>query len=159
MEKIFGAKERQDGVVRVSSRSYILFFGYGEENGNGYNYRARFDHKPSVSELREVIEAHVNGLTDAKIVSGYEWTGKQVWLSDANQRNYANAFISKTLPVKIRVYDNKAEGETTSTVISLNTEEELDAFYQGMVCHVNACIEAGWQEKDSVDYEKLLEDC
>ena len=73
MEKIFGAKERQDGVVRVSSRSYILFFGYGEENGNGYNYRARFDHKPSVSELREVIETHVNGLTDAKIVSGYEW--------------------------------------------------------------------------------------
>jgi hypothetical protein len=30
MEKIFGAKERQDGVVRVSSRSYILFFGYGD---------------------------------------------------------------------------------------------------------------------------------
>ena len=109
MEKIFGAKERQDGVVRVSSRSYILFFGYGEENGNGYNYRARFDHKPIVSELREVIETHVNGLTDAKIVSGYEWAGKQVWLSDANQRNYANAYISKNLPVKIRVYDNIAD--------------------------------------------------
>lgn len=67
MEKIFGAKERQDGVVRVSSRSYILFFGYGEENGNGYNYRARFDHKPSVSELREVIETHVNGLTTQRL--------------------------------------------------------------------------------------------
>ena len=106
-----------------------------------------------------MIEAHVNGLTDAKIVSGYEWTGKQVWLSDANQRNYANAFISKTLPVKIRVYDNKAEGETTSTVISLNTEEELNTFYQGMVRHVNACVEEGGREKDGVDYEKLLEDC
>ena len=57
------------------------------------------------------------------------------------------------------MYDNIAEGETLSTVISLNTEEEFDAFYQGMVCHVNACLEAGWQEKDSVDYEKLLEDC
>ena len=55
MEKIFGAKERQDGVVRVSSRSYILFFGYGEENGNGYNYRARFDHKPSVRDRKSVV--------------------------------------------------------------------------------------------------------
>ena len=52
MEKIYGASAAQDGVVKVSNKSYILFFGYGEDSMGGYNYRHRFDHKPTVDELR-----------------------------------------------------------------------------------------------------------
>lgn len=161
MEKIYGASAAQDGVVKVSNKSYILFFGYGEDSMGGYNYRHRFDHKPTVDELRSVIEAHVNTLTQERIVGGYQWKGKQVWLSGENQQNYTSDYLAGELPVKVRVYDPDAtpEGETSGTVATvafIETPEELADFYHGMVAHVRMCIEDGWSVKDSVDYDNLL---
>ena len=153
MEKIFGASAPQNAVVKVSDKSYILFYGYGEEDGNGYNYRQRFDHMPSVEELRNVIEEHINKLTQERILTGYEWNGKTVWLSNENQQNYTTDFLTRHLPAKVRVYDN--DTDTIGEVVSIESEEELDVFYQGMVRHVRECVESGWSEKDGVDYESL----
>ena len=154
MEKIYGASAAQDGVVKVSNKSYILFFGYGEDIMGGYNYRHRFDHKPTVDELRSVIEDHVNTLTQERIVGGYRWNGKQVWLSGENQQNYTSDYLAGELPVKVRVYDPDADA--SGTVAFIETPEELADFYHGMVAHVHMCIEDGWSVKDSVDYDNLL---
>ena len=154
MEKTYGASAAQDGVVKVSNKSYILFFGYGEDSMGGYNYRHRFDHKPTEEELRAVIEAHVNEQTQERIVVGYQWKGKQVWLSGENQHNYTSDYLAGELPVKVRVYDPDAEA--SCTVALLETPEELADFYHGMVQHVRQCIEDGWSVKDSVDYDTLL---
>ena len=154
MEKIYGASAAQDGVVKVSNKSYILFFGYGEDSMGGYNYRHRFDHKPTEEELRAVIEAHVNEQTQERIVGGYQWKGKQVWLSGENQQNYTSDYLAGVLPVKVRVYDPYAEA--SGTVELLETPEELADFYQGMVRHVRECVESGWSVKDSVDYDNIL---
>lgn len=154
MKKIYGASAAQDGVVKVSKKSYILFFGYGEDSMGGYNYRHRFDHEPTVDELRSVIEAHVNTLTQERIVGGYMWKGKQVWLSGENQQNYTSDYLAGELPVKVRVYDRDADAQGTVTMIE--TPEELADFYHGMVAHVRQCIEDGWSVKDSVDYDNLL---
>ena len=140
--------------MKVSNKSYILFFGYGEDSMGGYNYRHRFDHEPTVDELRSVIEAHVNALTQDRIVGGYEWKGKQVWLSGENQHNYTSDYLAGELPVKVRVYDRDADAQGTVTMIE--TPEELADFYHGMVAHVRQCIEDGWSVKDSVDYDNLL---
>ena len=154
MEKIYGASTAQDGVVKVSNRSYILFFGYGEDDMGGYNYRHRFDHEPEEEELRAVIEAHVNEQTQERIVGGYQWKGKQVWLSGENQQNYTSAYLAGELPVKVRVYDPDAYASGTVAVIE--KPEELADFYQGMVRHVRECVESGWSVKDSVDYDNIL---
>ena len=154
MEKIYGASAAQDGVVKVSNKSYILFFGYGEDSMGGYNYRHRFDHKPTVDELRSVIEAHVNTLTQERIVGGYRWKGKQVWLSGENQQNYTSDYLAGVLPVKVRVYDTDADA--SGKVALIETPEDLADFYHGMVQHVRKCIEDGWSVKDSVDYDNLL---
>ena len=154
MEKIYGASSAQDGVVKVSNKSYILFFGYGEDSMGGYNYRHRFDHKPTVDELRSVIEAHVNTMTQERIVGGYRWKGKQVWLSVENQQNYTSDYLAGELPVKVRVYD--PDDDASGTVEFIEIPEELADFYNGMVAHVRKCIEDGWSVKDSVDYDNLL---
>ena len=154
MEKIYGASSAQDGVVKVSNKSYILFFGYGEDSMGGYNYRHRFDHKPTVDELRSVIEAHVNTMTQERIVGGYRWKGKQVWLSGENQQNYTSDYLAGELPVKVRMYD--PDSDASGTVAFIKTPEELADFYNGMVAHVRMCIEDGWSVKDSVDYDNLL---
>ena len=154
MEKIYGASAAQDGVVKVSSKSYILFFGYGEDEMGGYNYRHRFDHLPTVDELRAVIEAHVNEFTQERIISGYVWNGKSVWLSVENQQNYTAAYLSGKLPIKVMVYDPYDDAQ--GTVVELQTADELRGFYKGMVEHVRMCVEEGWRVKGSVDYVTLL---
>ena len=154
MEKIYGASAAQDGVVKVSNKSYILFFGYGVDSMCGYNYRHRFDHKPTEDELRAVIETHVNEQTQERIVGGYQWNGKQVWLSGENQQNYTSDYLAGVLPVKVRVYDTDADA--SGKVALIETPEDLADFYHGMVQHVRKCIEDGWSVKDSVDYDNLL---
>ena len=151
MEKIYGASAAQDGVVKVSNKSYILFFGYGVDSMGGYNYRHRFDHKPTEEELRAVIETHVNEQTQERIVGGYQW---QVWLSGENQQNYTSDYLAGVLPVKVRVYDTDADA--SGKVALIETPEDLADFYHGMVQHVRKCIEDGWSVKDSVDYDNLL---
>ena len=155
MEKIYGATAAQDGVVKVSNRSYILFFGYGEDGMGGYNYLHRFDHEPTEEELRAVIEAHVNEQTQERIVGGYKWDGKTVWLSGENQQNYTSAYLTGELPVKVRLYDG--DDDTSATVLELRTAEEVSEFYHGMVQHVRQCVEEGWNVKDSVDYNLLIQ--
>lgn len=155
--KFYGATERQDGIVVMSSGRCVLLVGFGKENTDdeiGYNWRKDYDYIPSVSEVKADIEGLINAHTDEKILTGFSWNGKQVWLSTANQQNYTNNFLAKNLPVKVRLYE--IDGEASGTV-AIDTEEELDVFYNSMVRHVRECVEEGWREKDAVDYEKLFE--
>ena len=84
MEKVFGATERHDSLIIHRSGKAVLIFGYGEENEQGYDFRHTFEHKPTKEEVLAVIVSHVNEQTDLKILTGYEWNGKKVWLSSEN---------------------------------------------------------------------------
>ena len=66
--KVYGAKERQDKIVRLSETNYLLIFGFGKDGDNGYNYRKNYDHKPSIDELKADIEILINKETDATIL-------------------------------------------------------------------------------------------
>ena len=61
---------RNDQLIVHGTGKAVLIYGYGEEDGQGFDYRHVFDHKPTKEELKKVIEAHINTLTDQKILSG-----------------------------------------------------------------------------------------
>ena len=84
MEKIFGATERHDQLIVFGTNRAMLIYGYGEEDGQGFDYRQTFDHKPTVQEIRDVIIAQINANTDEKILTGFVWQDKKVWLSTEN---------------------------------------------------------------------------
>ena len=62
---------------------------------------------------------------------------------------------SGKLPVKVRVY--YPDADASGTVAFIETPEELADFYHGMVQHVRQCVEDGWNVKDSVDYNLLIQ--
>lgn len=160
MEKVYGASTAQDGIFRVGEKMYYLYYGYGEEDGRGFNYRHLFDHEPTESEVRDVIEEHINSDVQERIVTGYRWNGKQVWLSNENQQNYTSDYLAGELPIKVRVYEPDVEPEddtsgTVAMVAVIETPEELTQFYHGMVSHVRMCVEDGWKEKDAFSYDLL----
>lgn len=159
MEKVFGATVRNDQLIVHGTGKAVLIYGYGEEDGQGFDYRHVFDHKPTKEELREVIENHINSLTDQKILTGFVWNGKPVWLSIENEFNFKAAFdlaVQKngaTLPVKLKLGNDENGDPVYHTFKTLNS---FDDFYTSATVYVNQTLNEGWTEKDNVDYDALL---
>lgn len=150
-----GAEKRQDQVIKIGVKNYLLIYGYGtDEDGNGYNFRKNYDHKPTKTELKEDITQLIDGITDSKILQGFRWNEVSVYLSTENQMNFKAAFDlnmqtgSLMLPVKFKL------GEDTEGNAVYHTFENMDDFtnfYTSAVSYINQCLNEGWAEKDSLD--------
>lgn len=150
-----GAEKRQDQVIKIGVKNYLLIYGYGtDEDGNGYNFRKNYDHKPTKTELKEDITQLIDGITDSKILQGFRWNEVSVYLSTENQMNFKAAFDLNMqtgglmLPVKFKL------GEDTEGNAVYHTFENMDDFtdfYTSAVSYINQCLNEGWAEKDSLD--------
>lgn len=158
MEKVYGATERHDKLVRFGTGRCVLVFGYAEDDGNGYDYRHTFDHEPTKEEMMAVINEQVDANTDAKILSGLVWRNMPVWLSMENQFNFKSAYdlaVQKngaTLPVTFKMGERNGQ----PVYYTFTTMEDAEDFYISAVSFIQQTLAAGWMEKDSVDYEALL---
>lgn len=160
MEKIYGAEGRQDGLYKIGREKYELIFGYGQDGDNGFNYRKRYKYIPTAEELKADIEATINAETDEKILTGFSWNGKNVYLSSENQFNFKAAYDlavqsgGASLPIKFKL------GEEANGAPVYHTFERMDEFsdfYTKAIAFVNITLNEGWLEKDAVDYHSLLE--
>ena len=59
----------------------------GEDGACSY-MEEELDHKPDSEEIRSIVSQWYNSETDKKILSGLEYEGHTVWLSNENQFNY-----------------------------------------------------------------------
>ncbi len=159
MKKIYGSKERQDGLYSIGRNKWELIYGFGKDNPDdetGYNYRQRFTSKPSPKEIESIIKATINDEIDEKILSGFVWRDMPVWLSTENQFNYKAAYDlavqsgGETLPVKFKF----GTDENPLYFMFENLEDFTD-FYISSTKFVSETLEAGWKEKDWV-HENLL---
>ncbi|MBO5592515.1 MAG: hypothetical protein J5913_06090 [Prevotella sp.] len=148
MEKIYGGNERQDALIKVG-KSYYLYYGFGrdsEEAEHGYNYRHKFDHKPTPDEIKEQVLAAIDMDTRERVTNGFSYEGYKVNLSVENQVNYSMFKNMGRYPVLIKVED--ADGNDVA--LSL-TKEEYSAFYTGVQNHIKTCMQNCWNEKTSLD--------
>lgn len=150
-----GAEKRQDQVIKIGVKNYLLIFGYGiDEDGNGYNMRKNYDHKPTKTELKEDITQLIDGITDSKILQGFRWNEVSVYLSTENQMNFKAAFDLNMqtgglmLPVKFKLGED-AEGN--AVYHTFENMEDFTDFYTSAVSYINQCLNEGWAEKDSLD--------
>lgn len=158
--KVYGAKERNDSLLRLSDDHYVLFYGFHKDNESdesGYCWSKDYGYKPIESELKEDIVEHINKLTDAKILTGFTYEGSLVYLSAENQFNYKAAFDlcmltdGSNLPVTF-----KFEQEDAPKYRQFNTKEELREFYLLAVSFVSKTLAEGWAEKDVI-YKKDMQ--
>ena len=149
------AEKRQDQVIKIGVKNYLLIYGYGtDEDGNGYNFRKNYDHKPTKTELKEDITQLIDGITDSKILQGFRWNEVSVYLSTENQMNFKAAFDLNMqtgglmLPVKFKLGED-AEGN--AVYHTFENMEDFTNFYTSAVSYINQCLNEGWAEKDSLD--------
>lgn len=152
MEKCYGAEERRDQLIVLGTGQCVLIYGHGEEDGQGFDYRHRFDHRPTASEVLKVITDHVDSLTDQKILTGYRWQGKNVYLSSENQFNFKAAYDvavqteGAQLPIKFKLGED-AEG--LPMYHTFNSMNAFTDFYTGAISFIQQALAAGWEEKDA----------
>lgn len=150
-----GATERADKLVCLSSSNYLLIFGFDtDDDGNNFTWRKYYDHKPSLREIKQDISDLVNTETDAKILTGFTWNSKPVYLSTENQQNFKAAYDfardtdGATLPVKFKL----GEDEDANPVYHTFTKfEPLADFVTKATAFVIETLNEGWKKKD-IDY-------
>lgn len=152
--KVFGASGPQNQLVTINPHRYLVIYGYGEENGNGYNWRKEYDHKPTLSELRDDIFALINEQTQEAIKTGLRIDGRIVWLDENNQRNYAAtaalvAAHRAMFPVHVKVgtYDDPS-------YLSFDSEDGFLGFAEKVNGHITYCVEEAWREKEEIDWTR-----
>lgn len=113
--------------------------------------------KPTLDQIKEIVKSWIDEQTDQRILSGHTYEGHMVWLSAENQLNYKAAYDLAvqfkgehgTLPLVFKL------GTTDEPVYrEFKTLEELTGFYLGVVAHKTACLTAGWQRKDNINWSK-----
>lgn len=110
---------------------------------------------PDPSKVKDIIDAHINAKTDQRILSGFVWNGKNVWLSDENQRNFSEAqraaMITNgaSLPITFKLGE---DAQKNPIYHEFTTVEELTGFYLSVVAYINQCLNEGWREKDANIY-------
>lgn len=153
--RVNGATERADALVCLSKTNYLLIFGFDKDaDGNGFTYRKYYDHKPTVREIKADISELINKQTDAKILNGFAWNGKPVYLSTENQMNFKAAYDfardseGATLPIKFKLGED-ADGEPVYHTFT--KFETLSEFVTKATMFVVATLAEGWSKKD-IDY-------
>ena len=108
--------------------------------------------KPSFEQAKAAVLADINERVKAKIISGFVWNEKPVWLSEENQMNFAQAVVPATFKI-----GEKADG--TPIYQEFTTKTDLKNFVEACVQWKQQCLTDGWAEKDGIDwtpYEQAL---
>ena len=108
--------------------------------------------KPTFEQAKAAIIADINERVKAKIIGGFVWNDKPVWLSEENQMNFAQAVVPATFKI-----GEQADG--TPIYQEFATKTELKNFVEACVAHKQQCLTDGWAEKDGIDwtpYEQAL---
>lgn len=129
---------------------------------NGITYmEAEFRHKPTVSEVKELVLSWHNAEIDRKILQGFVWRDIPVWLSSENQFNFKVAYDltvqmqGANLPLKMKLGELE---DGTPAYFEFTTVEDFADFYGASVEHVQRTLAEGWKRKDGIEWQEYKEE-
>ena len=160
MNKVFGEITLY-APIRIHGKRTIVSYDF-QEVGDGVNatwnelyYSQREKVYPAFEKVKNDIIADINAKTDEKILSGFVWNNKPVWLSSENQFNFKAAYdlavqtVGQSLPVKFKLGEDE---EGNPIYHTFETLADLQDFYTKAIAYINQCLNDGWQLKDSIDW-------
>lgn len=151
MKKIYGAKERQDGLYSIGCNKWEVFFGFWkdhEEDESGFNLRKKYTKKPTNEEIINDIFDALNKMCDDKILSGHTFKGLPVWLSKENQSNYETAYnIARDTGGASLPETFKFGGDFDLYLYNFETLEDIKDFYMGCYRYIKQCLGECWSCK------------
>lgn len=139
---------------RVKNKWRVRWDVETREDGSASYMEEELDHKPDAEEIRSLVSGWYNAETDKRILSGFEYEGQLVWLSNENQFNYKVAYdlavqtSGKNLPVTFKLGNDDSPSYRT-----FETVEELQDFYLQAMKHIRTALSEGWKKKDELNFD------
>ncbi len=170
MNRVFG-KISEFALVRQDASCTAVAYDYKPEpDGENATWCEVIINRlhPSFSEVKDAIIRDVNARTTARIISGFTYTVKHgaqagtevnVWLSSANQQDF-HAMHQNSADIEFPVRYKVGEIDGTPVYEEFADVEEMHAICVSTTNHVLSCQQAGWAEKDAIDwtpYEEALD--
>lgn len=160
-------KQQDFALIRTEGTQIVISYGLQQLEGDLYEWYEVSMPKKKNAQLnfqmvKDIIIADINSRTDEKIISGFVWTPQAggeaipVWLSTENQFNFKSAYdlaVQKqgaTLPVTFKMGEDEDGNPVYHT---FETMEDADDFYLHAMAYIKTTLAAGWQEKDSIDWQ------
>lgn len=150
MAKVYGLKQCYVPVRETYSQTIISYSMTPEPDGvHATWYEVYFNkkevQKPSLEQIKDAVIADINARVKDNIISGFVWNGKPVWLSEENQMNFAQGVA----PVTLKIGE---EPDRTPIYNNFETAKQLKAFSEACSVWKQQCLQAGWTEKDGIDW-------
>lgn len=160
MNKVYGTLKDYTPYRTDRSRLIIAYDCQPEPDGTYATwYEIYFYKKPhpvvTLDDIKEAILSDINAQTDEKILTGFVWEEKPVWLSSENQFNFKAAYDlavqtgGQSLPVKFKIGEN---GEGEPIYHTFEDVAEFTDFYTKVIAFINQCLNEGWERKDSINW-------
>lgn len=104
---------RQDQLVQIGKRSWLLVFGFFEQDGQSYNWRKDYNHEPTLDELKADITALIEDYDSSTAVNSFLLNGATVWLDKSTRVGLVN---STTICKQAGLAAGTPETEITTTL-------------------------------------------
>lgn len=153
MAKVFGLISDFQLVKEDASRVVVSYGKTDVDSEHAEWHEVAFYKKqgtPSLAQVKTAIEADIDKRTNEKIISGFVWNEQPVWLSVENQINFSQA----TVPARFKIGE-QADG--TPVYHTFETKTALTEFNAAIAAWRQQCLDAGWTEKDGIEYEEYRE--
>ena len=149
MNKVNG-KKTSFAPIREDGSRITICYGLNKLSGKLYEWLEVYMPKKQLSQLtladvKEAIIGDINDRTTERIISGFKWQEKPVWLSIENQLNFSQA----TAPVTLKI--GEQEGGTP-VYHTFDTQQDITDFCTACTQWTQQQRESGWQEKDDIDW-------
>jgi hypothetical protein len=161
MNKFYGLKTEYEPVRKDASRVIVSYEKQDVDEIHCTWFEVYFNMfsnpNPSFEEIKEAVLADINARTDEKILSGFVWEDKPVWLSSENQFNFKAAYDlavqtqGQSLPVKFKLGEDEQGNPVYHVFEDL---AEFTDFYSKAIAYINQCINDGWERKDGIDWSQ-----
>ena len=151
--KYCGAVVDFQPVLEDQSRVVIMYGLNAKEVQNAEWYQLNFykkQGKPTFEQAKAAIIADINERITAQIVGGMTFENKPVWLSIENQINFTTA----SAPCRLKIGE---EADGTPVYHDFETKAALKAFNDACLAWKDQCLEAGRNEKESIDWTPYAE--
>lgn len=157
MDKVYGSPKRQDGLYKVGRNKYELIYGFGKDNENdetGWNYRLRFNHLPTLDEIKSAIIETIEREYAEKLRYNLEWNGLRVEYTEERKSDLTGLIVALQggliqLPITL----NLGTTQNGSPVFhEFTTAEELASVAVALSNHKISVCEQEWNEKYSIDW-------
>lgn len=122
-----------------------------DEEGNTSFMEEELTHRPSGDEIKSIISGWISENTREKIISGFQYEGVPVWLSQENQANYQRTYLKATLCQDTLPVTFKFGTDDEPVYRSFESLAELEAFFRAFSDFISQTQQEGWDARDSID--------